>query len=83
MTGQEAQQLTRQIMQDGQHHDYDLQAQCAYEQDTWIVKVHVAQHTFTIHNSSEWAQEFTGICEILELCKKYNIGQQERIVCIA
>jgi glutamate/tyrosine decarboxylase-like PLP-dependent enzyme len=72
MTEQEAQQLANQALQDGQNHQYNLNAYSVFEQNLWVVKVHLEQHIFTIHNLSEWSQELTGIHEVLQLRKKLS-----------
>jgi hypothetical protein len=83
MTEQDAQQLTQQVIQDGQKHMYNLQAHSAYEQNRWVVKVHFEHHIFTIHSQPEWARELSGIHEILQLRKKLNAVREEGISWIA
>jgi glutamate/tyrosine decarboxylase-like PLP-dependent enzyme len=72
MSEQEAQQVAIQAIHDGQMHHYNLNAYSAYEHNIWVVKVHLEQHIFTIHNLSEWSQELAGIHEVLQMRKKLS-----------
>jgi hypothetical protein len=81
MTEQEAQQLAIQATDDGQDHHYSLKVYSTYEQNIWVVKVHIEQHVLTIHSPSEWLQEFAGIHEVLQLRKKLSTGKRD-LLCI-
>ncbi|GER89658.1 hypothetical protein KDW_38200 [Dictyobacter vulcani] len=72
MTEQEAIQLAAQVKQDGQKHEYQLQARSSWAQDRWLVEVQIDQHIFTIHSQAEWSKKLAEIHEILQLKKKLN-----------